>query len=157
MSIILRPRDEPTVWNTSIKAYILMINALIPACPYNLEWQYNNNKVLLNAVLGKTVGTNLGGSNCYERSGIWLWLEPQTNLANNQYLIIFKAENSTTPESRKFQIYQNGILAGTQTMSPTDNQFAILADCDGSNDTYIFFNLANWSYPLFKEIEIDII
>ena len=92
------------------------------------------------------------------RAGVLLYLTPKTNLTGRQYLVIFKAEDYQPPfnVARKFQVYHNFNLDGEQTLGPGDDQFAITADCM-SMPSYIFFNLANISYPLFKEIQVNII
>jgi hypothetical protein len=159
MSYHLYPRDEPYVAGPNIQASIYIFNTVqFPYNTYNLEAQYNNNNALINGMLGSPPGgATMSYNAMWKHGGIFLGLIPLSNLTNQQYYIIFKAGSASYTQSQTFQIYHNSALSGAHTMLPGDPQFAILVDCDGTNPTYLFFNLANSSFPLFKEIEFTIV
>jgi hypothetical protein len=125
--------------------------------PINLAWQYLNGLALLNMFLGIRGPETLSCSESYKHSGIFLYLKPKVDLSHKQYFITFKAETWGNLRYREFQIYHNSNLVSTRMLNPDETQFAMVVDCDHANPTYLFFKLANLSFPLFHEIEFDII
>ncbi len=158
MGYNLYPRDSPHAVDSRLVTHMTIYNVVMhPGGNINFNWQFDNNKVLLNGSLGSPGPDSMTWSEISKHSGVYLLLYPRVDLSGKQYLVIFKADDGWGPHSKTFQIYQNFDLVGEQTLSAGDDAFAILVDCDGTDATYMFFNLANSAQPLFKEIEILII